>query len=229
MWINCYSSWIDKSSKVCHTSRTWQSHIIWHVMTGWLVLSHLESNHLDFLPSESDVVLPRDILLLWFVFVLQSRAWPRLDNLTISLKTISIPFPFQFKTFGYFSPPVGRRDFQVCIRFWRRSSRSRRTESLEMCPTLKQLWGQIPHNNPYKEHYHLHFCSFFKLHNRSLIIININRFKFFPNSSNHLVTFEKKRFPSGSTVKRDELIVFKAPLVLWVAAEIIISLFSCWS
>ena len=38
------------------------------------------------------------------------------------------------------------------------------------------------------------------------------------------MTFEKKRFPSGSTVKRDELIVFKAPFVLWVAAELIISL-----
>ena len=34
------------------------------------------------------------------------------------------------------------------------------------------------------------------------------------------MTFEKKRFPSGSTVKRDELIVFRAPLVLWGLVEV---------
>ena len=33
--------------------------------------------------------------------------------------------------------------------------------------------------------------------------------------SSHLVTLEKNRFPSGSTVSREELIVFKAPFVLW--------------
>ena len=31
----------------------------------------------------------------------------------------------------------------------------------------------------------------------------------------YLVTLEKNRFPSGSTVSREELIVFKAPFVLW--------------
>ena len=34
--------------------------------------------------------------------------------------------------------------------------------------------------------------------------------------SSHLVTLEKNRFPSGSTVSREELIVFKAPFVLWI-------------
>ena len=32
----------------------------------------------------------------------------------------------------------------------------------------------------------------------------------------YLVTLEKNRFPSGSTVSREELIVFKAPFVLWI-------------
>ena len=36
----------------------------------------------------------------------------------------------------------------------------------------------------------------------------------------YLVTLEKKRFPSGSTVKRDELIVFRAPFVLWGSVEV---------
>ena len=40
-------------------------------------------NHLDFLASEPDVVLPCDILLLRLMFVLQARAGPALDHLTI--------------------------------------------------------------------------------------------------------------------------------------------------
>ena len=36
-----------------------------------------------------------------------------------------------------------------------------------------------------------------------------------PQESSYLVTLEKNRFPSGSTVSREELIVFKAPFVLW--------------
>ena len=87
-------------------------------------------NHLDFLASEPDVVLPCDILLLRLMFVLQACAGPGLDHLTI----ISAIFPcLGFKFFfnlyileflqQSFSPkncrilPVGRRDFRVCIRF----------------------------------------------------------------------------------------------------------------
>ena len=42
---------------------------------------YLEQSHLNFLPPEPDVVLPGHILLLRLVFVLETRARPRLDHL----------------------------------------------------------------------------------------------------------------------------------------------------
>ena len=48
-------------------------------------------NHLDFLASEPDVVLPCDILLLRLMFVLQACAGPRLDHLKISSASF-LPF-----------------------------------------------------------------------------------------------------------------------------------------
>ena len=60
----------------------------------------------------------------------------------------------------------------------------------------------------FKKHHRPNFCSRFK--------------QLYQNQHQkvYLVTFEKKRFPSGSTVKRDELIVFRAPFVLWGLVEV---------
>ena len=59
-----------------------------------------------------------------------------------------------------------------------------------------------------QQHNHPNFCSRLKQLNQN------------QHQKVYLVTFEKKRFPSGSTVKRDELIVFRAPLVLWGSVEV---------
>ena len=47
---------------------------VFFVRLHFFVLTDLESYHLDFLSSESDVVFPRHILLLGLVFVLQASA-----------------------------------------------------------------------------------------------------------------------------------------------------------